>query len=84
MGDGGGRFPVNDEVLETQYFPKLMRQLRETGEVLVEYLYYSQFSHFLMHQDFDLWMMTEQEAGVTDDGKARFFTRRPPGRSRES
>jgi len=75
---------VNDKLLETQYFPALMRQLRETGEVLVEYLYYSQFSHFLMHHDFDLWMLTEQEAGVTDDDKARFFTRRRPGGARGS
>lgn len=66
----------NDRVLEEEYFPALARELKEERKVYVEYEVCSQFSHYLMRMDYELWMATEQALGSTDDDKALFFLRR--------
>jgi len=63
---------LDGRTLETRVFPELARQLRETGEVYVDYNYASHFAHYLMREWVELWWVTEQEPTMTDDFKAHF------------
>lgn len=66
---------LNDATLWSEIFPRLAQQLRETGEVCVDYELASHFAYYIMLQQFDLWMRLEQQLQPTDDLKARFYLR---------
>lgn len=66
---------LNDGVLWREIFPRLAQQLRETGEVCVDYELAANFAHYIMLQQFDLWVQLEQHLQPTDDWQARFYLR---------
>lgn len=66
---------IDDRKLETEIFPRLAQQLREAGEVYVDYDYAANFAHYMMRRDYELWERLEQELEPTDDLEARFFLR---------
>lgn len=65
----------NDAILWTKIFPRLAHRLRETGEVCVDYEVATNFAHYVMLQQFDLWVRMEQQLHPTEDLRARFYLR---------
>lgn len=69
---------MNDRDLTTRVFPLWANDLLKNHEVWVDIDVISQFSSYLRTHHEPIWLKTEQDPGVNDEWKTRFYLRSYP------